>query len=156
MPKRSFFQLISAKFFFENWSIFGPKTQLARACGVPAVGVRAVNCWQWRSGHYTHQSFPFFLPIFSPFFLPFFSPFFSPSRPFLTEGVLGSKSLFSKSCLDNFPDPVGHFGAPWRPFWILQTWIGLSSAPACFICPKTLLFQLIPANIFFKLVNFWP
>ena len=22
--------------------------------------------------------------------------------------------------LDPFPDPVGHFGAPWRPFWILQ------------------------------------
>ena len=22
---------------------------------------------------------------------------------------------------DTFPDPVSHFGAPWRPFWILQT-----------------------------------
>ena len=22
--------------------------------------------------------------------------------------------------MDPFPDPVGHFGAPWRPFWILQ------------------------------------
>ena len=22
--------------------------------------------------------------------------------------------------LDPFPDPVGHFGGPWRPFWILQ------------------------------------
>ena len=22
--------------------------------------------------------------------------------------------------LDPFPDHVGHFGAPWRPFWILQ------------------------------------
>ena len=32
---------------------------LARACGVPAVGVRSVDCWQWRSGHYSHQSFPF-------------------------------------------------------------------------------------------------
>ena len=21
-------------------------------------------------------------------------------------------------CLHSFPDPVGHFGAPWRPFWI--------------------------------------
>ena len=21
---------------------------------------------------------------------------------------------------DTFPDPIGHFGAPWRPFWILQ------------------------------------
>ena len=24
---------------------------LARACGVPVVVVRAVDCWQWRSGH---------------------------------------------------------------------------------------------------------
>ena len=22
--------------------------------------------------------------------------------------------------VDTFPDPVGHFGAPWRPYWILQ------------------------------------
>ena len=29
----------------------------ARECGVPAVGVRVVDCWQWRSGHYNHQSF---------------------------------------------------------------------------------------------------
>ena len=35
--------------------------------------------------------------------------------------------MFSESCLehpnlgiDTFPDPIGHFGAPWRPFWILQ------------------------------------
>ena len=63
---------------------------LARACGVPAVGVRAVDCWQWRSGHYFH---PYFLLLFSRFF-------FSPSRPFLIEGVLGSKNLFSESCLE--------------------------------------------------------
>ena len=48
--------------------------------------------------------FLFFPPVF------LFSCF-PPSRPFLIEGVLGSKS---------FPDPVGHFGAPWWPFWILQ------------------------------------
>ena len=30
--------------------------------------------------------------------------FFPPSRPFLIEGVLGSKN----------------FGSPWRPFWILE------------------------------------
>ena len=23
--------------------------------------------------------------------------------------------------LDPFPDPVGNFGAPWQPFWILQS-----------------------------------
>ena len=28
------------------------------------------------------------------------SLFFSPSQPFLIEGVLGSKNLFSKSCLE--------------------------------------------------------
>ena len=22
--------------------------------------------------------------------------------------------------LDPFPDPVGHFGAPWQPFWIFE------------------------------------
>ena len=22
--------------------------------------------------------------------------------------------------LDPFPDPVGHFGAPWWPFWIFE------------------------------------
>ena len=26
--------------------------------------------------------------------------------------------------VDTFPDPVGHFGAPWRPFWILRPLIG--------------------------------
>ena len=26
--------------------------ELARACGVPAVGIQAVDCWQWRSCHY--------------------------------------------------------------------------------------------------------
>ena len=36
---------------------------LARACGVPAVGVRAVDCWQWRSGHYFHPSFLLFFPF---------------------------------------------------------------------------------------------
>ena len=46
---------------------------LAQACGIPVVAVRAVECWQWRSGHYFHPYFPFFFP---PFF--FFSPrFFS-------------------------------------------------------------------------------
>ena len=47
--------------------------------------VRVVDCWQWRSGHYSHQSFPVFFPQ---------------SRPFLIEGVLGSKNLFSESCLE--------------------------------------------------------
>ena len=45
---------------------------LAGGCGVPAVNVLAVNCWQWHSGHYFHQSF-----FLSP--LPFFSCF-SPEK----------------------------------------------------------------------------
>ena len=36
----------------------------------------------------------FFFPLFFPVF---FFLFFSPSRPFLIEGVLGSKNLFSES-----------------------------------------------------------
>ena len=38
--------------------------------------------------------------IFISFFVVFFSLFFfPPARPFLIEGVLGSKNLFSESCL---------------------------------------------------------
>ena len=91
--------------------------KLARACGVPAVVVRAVDCWQWRSGHYSHQSFLcFFPPLFS-----------SPLLPFLTERVLGSKTYKAKvgwsaqkPGVHPFPDPIGHFGAPWQP--ILDFW----------------------------------
>ena len=46
--------------------------KLARACGVSAVGVRAVDCWQRRSGHYFH---PYFFP--PPFFSVFFPRFSS-------------------------------------------------------------------------------
>ena len=76
---------------------------LARACGVPAVGIRAVDCWQWRS----------------------FFPFFSPSRPFLIEGVLGSKNLFNESCLEYPKTP----SAPWRPYWILDLLQAVSECP---------------------------
>ena len=34
------------------------------------------------------------------FIIPFFFSPFPPSRPFLIGGVLGSKNLFSKSCLE--------------------------------------------------------
>ena len=51
----------------------------------------------------------FFSSVFSVFPVP-------PSGPFLIEGVLGSKNLFSEMPknlgVDTFPDPVGHFGAP--------------------------------------------
>ena len=39
------------------------------------------------------------ISLFSSFFSRF-SHFFPPSRPFLIEGVLGSKNLFSESCLE--------------------------------------------------------
>ena len=41
----------------------------------------------------------------------------SPSQPFLIEGVLGSKNLFSESCLER-PKPRGrHLSRPRPPFW---------------------------------------
>ena len=56
--------------------------------------------------------------IFIRLFL-FFPPrfFSSPSRPFLIEGVLGSKNLFSKVAW-NAQKPRGrHISRPRRPFW---------------------------------------
>ena len=62
---------------------------LARAGGVPAVGVRRLT-----AGNDVVATI--FIRLFF-----FFPPFlFSPSRPFLIEGVLGSKNLFSESCLE--------------------------------------------------------
>ena len=57
--------------------------------------------------------------IFLIFFIPFFPCFSSLSQAFLVEGVLGSKNLAGAPTnleLDTFPDHVGYFGAPWRPF----------------------------------------
>ena len=72
------------KFFGKRWKgirkiqhLWATWLILARACGVPVVGVRAVDCWQWRSGHYFHLSFLFFPPVF----FSGFSGFFPPSRP---------------------------------------------------------------------------
>ena len=79
---------------------------LARACGVP-VG--------WHSGG----------RLATINNIIFFRNFFPPSSTFFIEEVLGSKNLFGKLTgapknlgVDTFPDPVGHFGAPWWPFWI--------------------------------------
>ena len=53
---------------FEGTGLSGQKSSvihyvnipfLARVYCVPAVGVRAVDCWQWRSGNYNHEAFPF-------------------------------------------------------------------------------------------------
>ena len=49
--------------------------------------------------------------------------FLSPSQPFLIEGVLGSKNIFSEIWPEHpkiFPNPVGHFSGPKQPSWILQ------------------------------------
>ena len=96
-------------------------TLLMRACGVPAVGVLAVDCWQWGSGHYNHSSSPsFFPPIFSIFF--FSVATFSHRRSAQIKKLIQWKLLRTQKKLgvDTFTDPVRHFGAPWRPFWILQ------------------------------------
>ena len=54
-----------------------------------------------------------------------------PLLPFLIEGVLGSKNLFSESCLERpktlgqtLPDPVRHFGAPFaaRLVFLRKLW----------------------------------
>ena len=65
-----------------------------------------------------------FSPVFSPRSPP---PLFSPpSQPFIIERVL-KKLIYQKLAgvpknigVGTFPDPFGHFGAPWWPFWILQ------------------------------------
>ena len=84
--------------------------KLARVCDVLAVGVRAVNRWQWRSGHYNHQSFLFSPPFFSP--SPFFSVMtFSHRRSARIKKLIWRKLLRTPKNLGvhPFPDPVNHF-----------------------------------------------
>ena len=57
--------------------------------------------------------------------LSFFSCF-SLSQSFLIEGVLILQKLLrtpKNLGINTFPDPVSHFGAPWRPFWIFEVLI---------------------------------
>ena len=66
-----------------------------------------------------------FFSFFPVFFLPlFFSSVatFSHRRSARIKKLILRKLLRTPKNLgvDTFPDPVGHFGAPWRPFWILQ------------------------------------
>ena len=66
-------------------------------------------------------SFFFFFPVFFPFF-------FSSVATFSHRRSARIKKLILRKLLrmpinlgvDTFPDPVGHFGAHWQPFWILQ------------------------------------
>ena len=60
--------------------LIGGASKLAWVCGV-----RAVNCWQRRSGYYFHHSF-----LFAPFF-------FSPVATFSHRRSAQIKKLFSKS-----------------------------------------------------------
>ena len=61
---------------------------------------------------------------FSPLFFPrFFSiATFSHRRSAWIKKLIYQKLTGTPKNLkvDTFPDPVGHFGAHWRPFWILQ------------------------------------
>ena len=49
--------------------------------------------------------------------------------------------------VDTFPDPLCHFGAPWRPFWILQAvrrCRRLASAP---FAARLVFLQMKPVHI---------
>ena len=80
----------------------------------------------WRRGIKPFQAEHFRLKSFFFLFFPFFLfpsvATFSHKRsgqikkPFLRKLMGVSKNLG----VDTFPDPVSHFWAPWRPFWILQ------------------------------------
>ena len=123
---------------FLYWFIYIIFFLLARAVGVPAVGVQAVDCLQWRIGHYFH---PYWREraafqrsafgrltagndvvatiIISLFFFSFFSRFRRSDR--IKKAILQKLLRMPKNPgVDTFPDSVGHFGPPWRSFWILQ------------------------------------
>ena len=105
-PARRYFMQTSQGWAEKSWSVIEgflswrcndantPYSSLGEFILAQACGVSAVDCWQWCSGHYFHMSFLFFPVFFTPFFP------FPPSRPFLLEGVLGSKNLFCESCLE--------------------------------------------------------
>ena len=73
---------------------------------------------------------PLFSSVFSFFFPPLFSLFsvffsvatFSHRRSARIKKLIQRKLTGTPKNLgvDTFPDPLRHFGAPWRPFWILQ------------------------------------
>ena len=68
-------------------------------------------------------------PLFSPFFF-IFQFFFSVATFSYRRSARIQKLIWQKWLemannlgLDPFPEPVGHFGAPWRPFWIFEVLI---------------------------------
>ena len=89
---------------------------LARAAGVAVGRLQAVD---WQRRLWT----TIFIIIFHHFFHFFFSvATFSHRRSARIKKLIQRKWLQMANNLgwDPFPDAVGHFGAPSRPFWILQ------------------------------------
>ena len=77
--------------------------------------VQAVTVRRWTGndvgGHYFHHSFPGFLrrALFSRI----------KKKTYLAKvvySIIAPNNLW----LDPFPDPVGHFWAPWWPFWSFE------------------------------------
>ena len=85
---------------------------LARADGI-AVGHHQAVDWQQRQ----------WTAIFTVIFLsPFSVATFSNRRSARIKKLIQRKLTTAPKNLglDPFSDPVGHFGAPWWPFWVLQ------------------------------------
>ena len=67
----------------------------------------------------------FFFSRFFPRFFFFSVVTFSRRRSARIKKLIQRKwlEMANNLGLDPFPDPVGHFGAPWRPFWIFEVLI---------------------------------
>ena len=80
-------------------------------CSAQCTEYRVIGVWvvNWKQCQWPLKMSLSFIPPPPCFFAPL-------SQPFLKEGGLGLKIIR----INTFPDPVGNFGAPWRPFWILQ------------------------------------
>ena len=105
--------------FCRLFSLF--RHSLARACGVPQVGVRAVDCWQWHSGHYSHQSF-----LFSVFFTVTFSHRWSARiKKLILQKLAGVPKNLG---VDTFPDPSAILGPPGGPFVFCRRWVSVPFA----------------------------
>ena len=83
--------------------------------GFMSFGTSVRSCRGRRWGHYSHQYFPPF--SFSTFSAVTFS---HRSSALLKQFIYWKLTWAPKNLGAHFPDPVVHFGAPWRPFWILQ------------------------------------
>ena len=136
------------KFMGPIITIHGAKNSNSKAHALPGPPLLLFSVfWQeWRrysrslfrrstgnnvSGHYfCCYSFiiHFFLPVFQLFF---FIGTFSHRRSARMKKLILQKWLKMANNLgsDPFPDPVGHFGAPWRPFWILQVFYVSHTVP---------------------------